>query len=82
LGRNQEAIADYRRVAALRPDDEEARYNLGLALGGTGAYLDAIAEYREAIRIRPGNAYARNNLGNALAALGRNGEADVTWSET
>jgi len=64
-----EAIGHYRAALELRPDYPEAHYNLGVALGRTGAPRgQVIAEYREALRLKPGFDEAEFDLANALAA--------------
>ncbi len=43
------AIRDYRRVLALRPNDVQAKVNLGAALVQVGQFDEAIAIYRSAL---------------------------------
>ena len=47
------AIAEYREALRLNPNDDEAHFNLGVALGKKGDWDGAIAEYREALRLNP-----------------------------
>jgi Flp pilus assembly protein TadD len=49
-GRTEEAIAQYRRALALRPDDALAFNNLGLALQERSRLADGA---RRALRARP-----------------------------
>jgi lipoprotein NlpI len=59
------AAADFRRALALRPDDADTRYNLGLALLEGGDLAGAEAELRRALALRPGDAEAWHGLGQA-----------------
>jgi tetratricopeptide (TPR) repeat protein len=43
------AIADYRKLLELRPNDVEAKVNLGAALAHAGQYDEAIEMYRSAL---------------------------------
>jgi tetratricopeptide (TPR) repeat protein len=43
------AIADYRKLLELRPNDAEAKVNLGAALSHVGKYDEAIEMYRSAL---------------------------------
>jgi tetratricopeptide (TPR) repeat protein len=74
-GRVREAVACYQRAVALKPDDEEAHYNLGLAYAKAGQPAVAERHYREALRIFPEYAEAHNNLGNVLTRQKRYAEA-------
>jgi tetratricopeptide (TPR) repeat protein len=69
-GKQDEAIASWRAAIRLKPDDAQAHYNLGLALGASGDLKGAIAAYRAAIRLRPDYADAHWFLGLDLAASG------------
>jgi len=44
-----EAISDYRKILELRPNEVEARVNLGAALARVGKYDEAIEMYRSAL---------------------------------
>jgi Flp pilus assembly protein TadD len=48
-GNYTEAISDYRKLLELRPNDVQAKVNLGAALSHEGKYDDAIAMYRSAL---------------------------------
>ena len=78
-GRNQQAIAAYRRAVALRPTFADAHFNLGVVLHGTGALDEAVAAYGHAIEIRPDHGGARNNLGNVLRDQGKLDEARIAF---
>ena len=62
-------------TVAKRPDNTNARNNLGLALFHAGRTAEAIAQYNEALRLQPSYPGALNNLGNALDKSGRTPEA-------
>ena len=66
LGKNDEAVAQFKKAIALRPNFAEAHFNLGVALREKHDLVGAIAEYREALRLNPNDAEAHSNLGNAL----------------
>jgi len=62
-------------TVAKRPDNANARNNLGLALFRAGRTPEAIREYRAALGIQPAYPGVLNNLGNALDLSGSNQEA-------
>jgi len=63
-GRLQEAIAEYRRALALRPDAGNAWYNLANSLKAAGDPAGAERAYLSAIAYLPRKAEAQVNLGN------------------
>jgi spermidine synthase len=62
-------------VAALQPEEAEARYSEATALVEAGRFREAIDELRAVLALRPQAVEARNNLGVALASIGRLDEA-------
>ena len=74
-GEADQAIDNYRRAVALRPDYAEAHYNLGRLLVEQGQLDDAIAHYERAAAINPADAEAQNNLGVTLFGIGRTDDA-------
>ena len=62
------AIANLRQVVMLKPNDANARNDLGYALKKSGDSKAAAAEYLQAIRLNPKLAIAHNNLANLLYA--------------
>jgi tetratricopeptide (TPR) repeat protein len=65
-----EALAEYRNVLALRPEDEEAHFLMGNILLDQGMSLkdrlkldEAKAHYERALVLKPKNADTHNNLG-------------------
>jgi tetratricopeptide (TPR) repeat protein len=65
------AVADYRRLLEVQPQNVEVRSNLGAALAGQGRYAEAIDEYRAALTQDPAQAAVRLNLAVALQKAGR-----------
>ncbi|HVW21224.1 MAG TPA: tetratricopeptide repeat protein [Opitutaceae bacterium] len=71
LGRTEEAVPEFRRAVAARPDFAEAYDNLGSALLQLNRPAEAEEEFRRSLALRPGSVEAHNNLANALIRLGR-----------
>ena len=72
-GHYPEAIAQYERLLALRPDSDQAApwlLNLGAARRKMRDLAGAIACYRQVLSRDPNSLDARRNLGNALEAAG------------
>src|SRR5271167_1294737 len=47
------AVAEFRAIIALDPNNVDARGNLGVVLFFQGAYTDAIPQFRAALKVRP-----------------------------
>lgn len=77
--RLSEAIENYERALALRPDLVAAHVNLGVALAACGRHADAIEHYRTALTLHPELAGVHMRLGNALMALERADEAAACY---
>ncbi|MEI7610941.1 MAG: tetratricopeptide repeat protein, partial [Rhodospirillaceae bacterium] len=75
LGRLEEAVAAYRRAAALEPEWAEAHNHLGVALHQLEQYPEAVAAYRRALALDEADATIHNNLGVALQDMGELAEA-------
>ena len=58
------AIADFTRAIRLEPNDADAYYGRGTALGEKGEHDNAIADFTQAIRLKPenGDAYYRRGV--------------------
>lgn len=80
LGRQEEAIEQYRVALRLRPDSPEAHNDLGNALVRMGRAEEAVTHYEAALAVAP-SAEAFNNLGNALMRLGRVAEARERYGQ-
>ncbi|MEH2204681.1 MAG: tetratricopeptide repeat protein [Nostoc sp.] len=78
---NELAIASYDEALEIQPDDREAWYNRGIALGNLGCYEPAISSYDEAVKIKPNYDYAWYNRGIMLVNLGRYEEAIASYEE-
>lgn len=74
-GQPAQAVEVLTRVKDWSPDDEDVRYNLGIALARMFKNDEAVQEYKEALRLFPEYAEAHNNLGNLLLRMGRREEA-------
>ena len=84
-GKWVEAIGQYERSVALKPDNAPAHDSWGLALSRLGRYGPAVVEYEQALAVDPGLPSARNNLAWTLATCGdaavRNGARAVALAE-
>jgi Flp pilus assembly protein TadD len=80
-GRPTQAIFCYRRALELKPDDEEANFNLGVAHSRLGQLAEAERAYRASLEIFPEYSEARNNLGNVLTRQKRYTEAAAEFAE-
>jgi tetratricopeptide (TPR) repeat protein len=69
--RHDEAIAQFQRALALRPDYPEALNYLGAALARRGEAEAAIPMFRRAVELSPALPHARANLATALAQSGQ-----------
>ena len=74
-GRFDEAIEQFRKAIAIRPNNAQAHNNLGTALVQAGKLDEGIVQLREVLLNSPDNAEARNNLGDALLRKGALDEA-------
>jgi protein O-mannosyl-transferase len=79
--RHEEAIAQFQRALALRPDYPEALNYLGAALARRGEADAAVPMFRRAVELAPALPHARTNLATALAQSGRLREAIVEYRE-
>ena len=59
-------MTENQQILAARPNDVQARINLGIALASTGRLNEAIAEFRRAVSIDPQNPAAQRLLQLAL----------------
>lgn len=75
LGEPEQALRHFSAVGRLQPQSAVARYNIGVALEGTGRNAEAAREYEAALRLDPAYAVAHNNLGTLRLAQGRLDEA-------
>jgi len=73
--RYQEAVAEFRKAVAARPESLSAHLNLGAALTQTGDLKGAAAEFDVSLRLDPPNIIAHYNLAVLLANENRHEEA-------
>ena len=74
-GKYAEALTEFDKALAIRPNDPETLLKRGTSLAGLGRLDEAIADYRAVIALRPDDAIAYLNLGASLAARGEYDEA-------
>jgi hypothetical protein len=79
LGRQVEALSNYDRALAMRPDYAEAHNNRGLLLHDMNRLDEALASADLALSLAPGEASAWLNHGVILQSLGRFAEAFASF---
>lgn len=62
LGRMTDVVTDYAAILAARPEDQRARFNLGMALVALKRYPDALAQFRDMLRADSNNPAAAYGL--------------------
>ncbi len=70
-----EAVVEFRKAVAAKPDSVPARINLGAALTQTGELKGANTQFEEVLRVDSSNAIAHYNLAVLLANENKNAEA-------
>jgi tetratricopeptide (TPR) repeat protein len=73
--RYAEAVVEFRKAVAAKPDSVTARINLGAALSQTGDLKGAAEQFEAALRIEPGKVNAHYNLAILLAKENKHAEA-------
>jgi tetratricopeptide (TPR) repeat protein len=73
------AAAAFERSLALRPDNPEGRFELGLSYAQLGRNADAEQAFTTALTLRPEVARTHLELGKVLAKLGRQNEANAQF---
>jgi tetratricopeptide (TPR) repeat protein len=74
-GKIDEAIAEYRKVLQLRPDEPIASNGLAVLLGKRGKADESIRLLDQVLKRHPNDAPTHNNLGMLLAGAGRADDA-------
>jgi tetratricopeptide (TPR) repeat protein len=74
-----DAIAEYGRALALRPDYADAHNDLALALAHVGKLDEALIHAEAAAQLMPEDADIQYNLGLAYARIGREADAAVHY---
>ncbi len=69
-GHLEQAMAVYRGLLELDPNNADAHNMLGNAFADRKQWSEAADCYRQALAVNPDKAAAHYNLGNALSALG------------
>jgi len=77
-GRNEEAIAEYRRALAIKDVYPQIHYNLANSLVSMKQYDEAETEYKKAIAMDSGFIFPYQNLYNLYTYLGKSDEAGKT----
>ena len=70
-----DAVIEFRKAVAAKPDSVTARINLGAALSQTGDLQGAVEQFGAATRIEPENANAHYNVAVILARQNKHDEA-------
>ena len=78
-GAPEEALEQYSRASALRPQFVDIRNRRGRTLVDLGRLGEAIDELRGILEVNPNFGAARANLGLALYRAGRTDEAEAEW---
>lgn len=78
-GRIEEAKPHFLEAIRIRPNSDEARVNLGVALAKQEKYEEAITLYLEALAINSQNEVTYSNLGSAYSDTGRDREAEENY---
>ena len=80
-GMYDKSIAEFTKSLEIKPENEVAHYNIGLAFSKMGRHGEAIRHFNEACRISPEFVAAHNNLGLMLCKQGRIDHAIRHFSE-
>lgn len=75
LGKPEEGIAHFEKLAASSPEHPRAHADLAKALASVGRTAEAVAAFRTALSIVPEDVSLLNNLGSLLAGQGNLTEA-------
>jgi tetratricopeptide (TPR) repeat protein len=73
--RYADAVTEFRKAVAAKPDSVTARINLGAALTQVDDMNGAIEQFEEALRLEPGKANAHYNLAVLLARQNKHDQA-------
>ena len=75
-----EALAQFDRVLAIRPDEFDALAARGAVLSGLDRHQEALNTYDRAVALRQNSPQLYNNRGNALLTLNRGEEAVASYA--
>ena len=73
--RYADAVTEFRKAVASKPDSVTARINLGAALTQVGDVNGAVEQFEEALRLEPGRVNAHYNLAVLLARQNKHEQA-------
>jgi len=62
LGRNEEAIEQYQKMAEIAPVGADTHYRWGVALSQAGRRTEATVHFNQALKLDPGRAGANSAL--------------------
>jgi len=77
----QQALACFQQILKLKPNDADAWFYKGWALGRLGRHKEAVTAYEKVTKLLPDNAVAWVNLGIALRDSGRYAEALTAYEQ-
>lgn len=81
LGRDAEAISEYRKVLELKPGLYEAELNLGILLLRQKQARDAVPQFEAAVEKKPAESRPRLYLGQALVEAGEPARAEQAYRQ-
>ena len=81
LGRHDEALANYDRTLAARPDLFEALHERGVTLRAMRRFEEALDSFERALRVESRSAVAYYNRGLVQQDLGRNPDAVASYDQ-
>jgi tetratricopeptide (TPR) repeat protein len=61
-GDDDDAIVQYEKALAIKPNNADTRCNLANALARTGRRKEAIAQYRQVLELKPGQVEVQGDL--------------------
>jgi len=79
-GRYEEALEEFGRILACKPDSPQARLGLGLVLCFVGRFEESLEELKQAVACAPEWVDAHLNLAKTYAMLGMYDEAKVEFN--
>ena len=81
LGQLDDAVKNYKKSLAIKPDYAEAHNNLAGTLQELGQLDGAVESYEKALILKPDYAEAHYNLGNAFKELNQMDEAVKSYEQ-
>ena len=76
MAQDDKAESTYKRAVALRPQDWDGYYELGVFYYHHRRYIDAASKFEYVLKIAPDNALAHATLGGMMQLLGKDAEAE------